>query len=297
MGGEPVQTFAQRLSDGAIGVAKSWGGMHICCTLSTLPRLREWYRRKEKPFAIMVRDMDAIRMFGDPTSFEERLLTSPSHPVVLIQKRMSKVTEMISPGLGNIGVFLPYSGMQHLLFHHLGEDALVMTSANVPGEPMVLNDNDALELKVEYYLLHDREIINRCDDTVVRTYGNRTFYLRKGRGTTPSSLDVRSKGTGIGLGAQENLCGAVATNGRLYVTQYIGDGDSPRVIDFLEGSISYLERLLGVENIDAMGIDLHPAYTNRKLGKQLAYESQGKIGRGSTSLGPCGLPYGRCRTG
>ena len=78
MGGEPVQTFAQRLSDGAIGVAKSWGGMHICSTLSTLPRLREWYRRKEKPFAIMVRDMDAIRMFGDPTSFGEATdLTEP----------------------------------------------------------------------------------------------------------------------------------------------------------------------------------------------------------------------------
>ena len=113
--------------------------------------------------------------------------------------------------------------MQHLLFHHLGEDALVMTSANVPGEPMVLNDNDALELKVEYYLLHDREIINRCDDTVVRTYGNgRSICVREGERHLRAWM-FDSKGTGMSLGTQENLCGAVATNGQLLVTQYIGD--------------------------------------------------------------------------
>jgi hydrogenase maturation protein HypF len=104
--------------------------------------------------------------------------------------------------------------MHHLLFKHLSEDALVMTSANIPGEPMVLRDTDALELGAEVYLMHDREIINRCDDSVLRTYGEHTYFIRRSRGHIPSSLDIPLKGSAIGLGAQENLCGAVAKDGR-----------------------------------------------------------------------------------
>jgi hydrogenase maturation protein HypF len=168
-GAEPIARFADLLHGGSIGVAKSWGGMHICSTLPALPRLRNWYHRPEKPFAILVRDMDAARRYGRPTPFEERLLASSHRPVVLVRKSDLPVNEVISPGLGTVGMFLPYSGMHHLLFHHLKEDALVMTSANLPGEPMVLRDSDALDLKAEAYLMHDREIVNRCDDSVLRT--------------------------------------------------------------------------------------------------------------------------------
>ncbi len=268
--GDPIQTFAERLHDGAIGVAKSWGGMHICSTLPTLPRLRAWYRRDQKPFAIMVRDLEAARRYGMPTQFEERLLLSPHRPVVLVHKREGLVNERVSPGLSTIGMFLPYTGMHHLLFHYIREDALVMTSANTPGEPMVLRDTDALDLGADLYLMHDREILNRCDDSVIRTYKDRTFFIRRSRGHIPSSLDVPLKGQAIGLGAQENLCGAVAKDGRMFNTQYVGDGDSMRVIDFLESAVEHFRKLLGVDHPQAVAVDLHPGYTNRKLGKKLA---------------------------
>lgn len=271
---DPIKSFADMLHRGYIGVAKSWGGMHICTTLSTLPRLREWYHRREKPFAIMVRDMEAARRYGEPTGFEEKLMTSTHRPVVLVRKRPSPVTELISPGLSTIGLFLPYAGMHHLLFKHLSEDALVMTSANIPGEPMVLRDTDALELGAEVYLMHDREIINRCDDSVLRTYGEHTYFIRRSRGHIPSSLDIPLKGSAIGLGAQENLCGAVAKDGRLFTTQYIGDGDSMGVIDFLDASVQNFRDLLGVDHVQAVAVDLHPGYSNRKLGTSLAHRER-----------------------
>lgn len=274
---DAIKSFAQLLQRGYIGVAKSWGGMHICTTLPTLPRLREWYHRKEKPFAIMVRDMEAARRYGEPTGFEERLMTSSHRPVVLVRKRSSPVTELISPGLNTIGLFLPYAGMHHLLFRHLKDDALVMTSANIPGEPMVLRDTDALELGAEAYLMHDREIINRCDDSVLRTYGEHTYFIRRSRGHIPSSMDISLKGSAIGLGAQENLCGAVAKDGRMFTTQYIGDGDSLGVIDFLDASVQHFRRLLGVDKVQAVAVDLHPGYSNRKLGTGIAHRERAEL--------------------
>ncbi|MBI0583456.1 MAG: carbamoyltransferase HypF [Methanomassiliicoccus sp.] len=274
---DPIKDFAGLLHRGYIGVAKSWGGMHICATLPTLPRLREWYHRREKPFAIMVRDLEAVRRYATPTELEERLLTSSHRPVVLVRKREGEVGEQISPGLSTIGLFLPYTGMHHLLFHHLQDDALVMTSANVPGEPMVLRDMDALELGAEAYLMHDREIINRCDDSVLRTYKEHTYFIRRSRGHIPSSMSISLKGQAIGLGAQENLCGSITKDGQMFTTQYIGDGDSLGVIDYLEASINHFRTLLGVDHLQAVAVDLHPGYSNRRLGVRIAHRERATL--------------------
>ena len=270
---DPIAKFAWGLQQGRIGVAKSWGGMHLCCSLDRLRPLREWYRRKEKPFAVMVRDLEALKRYARPTAHDLELLTSSHRPIVLVDKIENDITELVSPGLGNIGVFLPYTSMQHLLFHYLKEDALVMTSANVPGEPMVLREKDALMLGADMYLMHDREIINRCDDSVVRSFGSKTYYLRKSRGHIPSYIELPLKGTAIGVGAQEGLAGALAFDGRLYATQYIGDATSPGVLEFLDEGLKYLRRLLGAEGLNAIGMDLHPGHSARRLAKRLAEEA------------------------
>jgi hydrogenase maturation protein HypF len=275
--GEPIGAFAGMLERGLIGVAKGWGGMHLCCSLSTLPRMRQWYRRREKPFAIMVRDMEAVKRYATTDRHEEELLASAHRPIVLVPKLDSDVTELVAPGLGNIGVFLPYTEMQSLLFSYLRDDALVMTSANVPGEPMVLRDEDALALGAECYLFHDREIVNRCDDSVVRSFENGTFYIRKSRGHIPVAIDFPFTGTAIGLGAQESLAGALATGRRLYATQFIGDASSAGVLEFLESALAYQRRLLGADALEAIGIDLHPGYSTRRLGKRMAEESGSRL--------------------
>ena len=143
---DPICVLAGMLDDGARAVVKGWGGMHICCSLDVLGEMREWYGRPNKPFAVMCRDMDALRRYADPTPEEESELLSPHRPIVLARKVPSGPTELASPGLDNIGVFLPYTGMHHILFSRLEHDALVMTSANVPGEPMVIDDVRAREL-------------------------------------------------------------------------------------------------------------------------------------------------------
>ena len=267
--GDPIPRFAEIIDSGSIGIAKSWGGMHICATLDNIDHVRRWYGREQKPFAIMVRDLESARRYVKLTRKEEELLTSPNRPIVLADKVSEDDCRNIAPGLDNIGVFLPYTGMQHLLFDCLRHDALIMTSANTPGEPMILNDNDVMELGADAYLLHDQRILNRADDSVVRAYKDNTQFIRKSRGFIPSFIPVHLKGCTVGIGAQENLTGTVAFNGRLYSTQHIGNGEGIGVADYLRTATDSFISLFGCEP-SAVAMDLHPGYVNRKYGRELS---------------------------
>jgi len=271
-GEDPIASFAGLLDDGAIGIAKSWGGMHICCSLETAPRLREWYGRREKPFAIMVRDLEALSRYANPNGHELEALTSSHRPVTLVDKVPSLAMETASPGLENVGIFLPYTAMHEILFHHLRSDALVMTSANVPGEPMILEDERVLSMEADCYLLHNRRIVNRCDDSVVRMFDGSTHFIRRSRGHIPSAIEIRMDGRCLGIGAQENLTVTLACDGRMYPTQYLGDGDSIGVMEFMESAIRYQTRLLGVDHLDTLAMDLHPGYSSRRLARKLVDE-------------------------
>ena len=268
---DPIGSLAKSLDAGCIAVVKGWGGMHICCTLDNLGKLREWYGRKEKPFAIMARDMQSLKNYGDPTPFEEMLLTSPNRPIVLVRKKPSDLTELASPGLDNIGMFLPYTGMHHLLFSKLNHDALVMTSANIPGEPMIVDDSRIKELGADLYLLHDQPILNRADDTVVRAMGTNTQYIRRSRGNVPYHLPITPKGCAVGLGPQENLTAAVTLDGNIWPTQYIGNGEKIGVPEYLEEAVRTQIGFLNCKP-SIFAIDLHPGYSNRPLGKRLSQE-------------------------
>ena len=273
--GDPIVTFSRMLEKGRIGVAKSWGGMHICCTLDNICHMREWYRREQKPFAIMVKDIETVKKYGSPTKEEIEQLTSPHKPIVLIEKKESELTELISPGLNNIGIFLPYTGMQHILFDCLKNDALIMTSANIPGEPMILDDEAVMELGADMYLLHTQSILNRADDSVMKMFEDNTYFIRKSRGHIPSYLTTKYKGSAVAVGAQENLAGAIAKNGRIYPTQHIGNAEGIGVVEYLEKAIRFQMSLVDCRP-QAIAMDLHPYYINRKFAKKLAneYDSQ-----------------------
>ena len=274
--GDPIPTFARMLESGMIGIAKSWGGMHICCILSQTQHMREWYGRKQKPFAIMVRDIDTVRKYADPTPKEEGLLLSPFRPIVLVKKKKTQTMELISPGLDNVGIFLPYTAMHTLLFDELKEDALIMTSGNVPGEPMIVDNDAILSMGAECYLLHDQPILNRADDSVMRMCQDTTFYLRKSRGAVPSYIQFPLKGHAVGVGAQESLAGAVAVGGRIYPTQYIGNGEGVGVPEYLEETVRFQMSLVG-SGPQIIAEDLHPAYLNRKFASRLAEEYHAEL--------------------
>jgi hydrogenase maturation protein HypF len=168
-------------------------------------------------------------------------------------------------------MFLPYAGMHSILFSHLRHDALVMTSANIPGEPMIIDDARIKELGADLYLLHDQPILNRADDTVVRVLGNRTNYIRRSRGCVPYHINIPYGGCAVGLGPQENLTAAVAVDGRIWPTQYIGNGEKIGVPEYLEEAVRTQIGFLGCMP-SVFAVDLHPGYSNRPLAKVLSQE-------------------------
>jgi len=267
---DAIKRFAEHIDSGKMGVIKSWGGMHICCKIDEMQRFRKWYGRPQKSFAVMVKDIRTAEQYGEITDGERKLLLSNRRPVVLVRK---KKAEQVSPGLDTIGLYLPYTGLHYLLFSFLKTDALIMTSANVPGEPMMICNEEAFTLDADVYLLHNRDIPNRIDDSVLRLWKGNTFFLRKSRGFVSEPLDVSYDKRVLSVGAGENICGAVSCGKKLYATQYIGNSKYYSTLEFLEESLRHLMKLtMEEEKIDAVVMDLHPGYDSRNVAQQFAKE-------------------------
>jgi hydrogenase maturation protein HypF len=274
---DPVKTFAEMIDSGKIGVMKSWGGFHITCRLDELPRLREWYRRPTKPFAVMIRDIETAGKYGEITPEAIKLLISPKRPIVLVGKHHGglvpkDILENISPGLNNIGLYLPYTGMQHIVFNHIQADALVMTSANPKGMPMITDDDEALTLDLDCYLLNNRKIINRIDDSLVIPDGDNTYFIRLARGYVPRPIDIKYQNTILSLGAERNVTAAISTGNKMFATQYIGNSNYYDVLLYLDDAIGHFKKLLDVNKFDAVAVDKHPQYPTTRKGIAMAEE-------------------------
>jgi hydrogenase maturation protein HypF len=275
---DPIAQFAKLTDGGAVGVVKGWGGMHITCTLDKIGAMREWYKRPSKPFAVMVRDLKVAKKFAVIGEFEEKILCGPERPITILPKRKGvKELEGISPGLDNIGLYLPYAGAHHLLFHHLKADALVMTSANPAGEPMIIDNKEAFSLGLDAYLLHDRRIINRVDDSVLIPFEGKRFFIRKSRGFTPLYLPVKYDNIILSVGPERNVNASISKAGRVYTSQYIGHSYKYNVMEFLDHATRYLMRLLGIKTLSAVAMDLHPQYPTRAFAKRMAAEFQAPL--------------------
>lgn len=272
--GDPFRSFASRIDSGEVGAIKGWGGMHIVCALAHTSRLRGLYRRGDKPYAIMARDLATVRRYAIVGEKEEELLTSPQRPIVLLRKREEAADDLseVSPRLGNVGVMLPYSAAHLLLFTHLEADAVVMTSANPPGEPMAIESSKAFDLGLDCYLMHDRRIIHRCDDSVMKTMSGRAVFLRKSRGFVPVPLEANHRRTVIGVGAQWDVTGSITRNGEIFLTQYIGESQQHPTLQYLGEAIHHLSGLLGTKDVEAVALDRHPRYSTRIMAKRLAKE-------------------------
>jgi hydrogenase maturation protein HypF len=265
--GDPIKEFGKIIDSGKIGIMKGISGMHICARIDSVKELRKWYGRLHKPFAVMVKNEKILKQYAEPTAYELSEIASEYRPIVLMKKKMNDITESISPGLDNIGMFLPYTGAHHILFDSMRTEAMIMTSANIPGEPMIVDDK-IYRMNADAYLLHNQKIINRADDTVLRMHGKRTSFIRRSRGYTPWYIDVPYDGSVIALGAQENIVASVAHNKRIQQTQYIGDHDSEGVAEYLEEAVDSLAKMVGCVP-EMIAIDLHPGYGNRRLAKEI----------------------------
>ncbi len=287
---------AEELSGGRMIIVKGWGGMHIISDPDRLEELREWYGRPFKPFAVMVDGIRTAMSISKIGGYEEGLLTSPARPIVLVKKKAQvpewaeKGTGLASPGLDNIGLYLPYSGIHHLLFDALKEVGsglrwFVMTSANPPGEPMALTLESASKLHADGYLVHDRKIAARCDDSVVvptprdhrvvqseGPFGIRASPIRKSRGMVPDPLPVGHGRTLVAVGPERNVSITVTSGGKAFTSPYVGNTRHPSVLGHASDTVDRLSYLFGADKPEAVVCDLHPRYATRRLALEISEE-------------------------
>ncbi|PVX23342.1 MAG: carbamoyltransferase HypF [Candidatus Bathyarchaeum sp.] len=274
---DPIREAGQLLEEGSIVAIKGNGGFHVATsTTKTNPvaRLRKDKHRKQKPFAIMSADLKTVRSFAEVNQWEAELLTSYRKPIILLKKSGDYcLSEMVSPELNRVGVMLPYTGLHAMLFDGTKEPAFVMTSANPPSEPIVTKNHDAitkLGSTVDYFLLHDRPIAQRCDDSVVRFHGKDPCLLRRSRGYAPEPVRMKrvSERCVLAVGGELNVTSCILTGNRAFISQHIGDVENLENLRFLKDSIAHLTKLTNCK-IQAVACDLHPRFTTTKLAQDL----------------------------
>ena len=274
---DPIRETGRLLQEGYIVAIKGNGGFHIATatTLSEpISRLRKVKHRVHKPFAIMARNIEAARSFAEVSREEAELLTSYIRPIVLLLKSEDYyLSELISPGLHNIGVMLPSTGLHVMLFDGVREPAFVMTSANPPNQPIVTQNQEALRRLgpvVDFFLFHNRTIAQRCDDSVVRLHDKNPSVIRRSRGYAPEPVCLKSSVDDcvLGVGAELNATSCVLLQDKAFISQHIGDVENLETCEFLKEVTRHLMRLTN-SKIDVIACDLHPKFTTTRLAHEL----------------------------
>ncbi|MGI6655327.1 MAG: carbamoyltransferase HypF [Desulfobulbus sp.] len=267
---------AQALARGEVVAIKGLGGMHLAvdaCLDPAVERLRARKRRPAKPLAVMVRDLAVAARFCRISEAEAALLNSPEHPVVLLDRLPgTALADSVAPGLGQIGLMLAYTPLHALLLAHAGvPEVLVMTSANPGGEPLCTQNNEALiRLRgiADGFLLHNRPIVTRVDDSVARIMDGKVRLLRRARGYAPAPMPLRAPCAEVlacGGGLKNTVC--LIRGDEAYLSQHIGDLANPAAFDFFRETIGHLEAVLE-RHPHQLACDLHPDYPSTRYARQ-----------------------------
>ncbi|MDR0471604.1 MAG: carbamoyltransferase HypF [Nitrososphaerota archaeon] len=278
---DPVREAGKLLSRGKILAIKGYGGFHIAASTkleAPLLRLRETKHRQEKPFAVMAKSLEAAERICEMDVGEQQLLVSPQRPIVLLSKKKTyDFSGLVAPNLHNIGVMLPYTALHYMLFDQVEDDAFVMTSANPANQPIVKDNAEALKVlgeTVDYFLVHNRRIAHRCDDSVVRVHNSSyPVFLRRSRGYAPEPIGLKHKARRcvVGLGGELNNTVCVLNENRAFISQHIGDVESIETQSFLQEAFSHLQYLTNTQ-AEVVACDLHPKFTTTQIAKEMAKE-------------------------
>jgi len=284
---DPIREAAKLIDEGYIVAVKGLGGYHIAALASdddVVLKLRRRKNRPSKPFAVMVLDIGVLEKLVFIDNKARVLLESPQKPILLLRKKPdTPVSRYVSPGLVYEGVFLPYTGLHYLLLMETSDRFLIMTSGNRRGKPMCINEDCAYrELGgiVDYFLVHDREIVNRVDDSVIRFTCGRPVLLRRGRGYAPLWIRVPFKLSSkyIAFGSDLQTAAAIGFDDKIVLTQYIGDADDYDVLLDMDRYVRFLAKNYGVDIGSAvLVVDKHPNYSSRRLAESLAMEYGNRI--------------------
>ncbi|MBU1701136.1 MAG: carbamoyltransferase HypF, partial [Candidatus Eisenbacteria bacterium] len=279
--GEEALFKAQRmLSDGGIVAVKGMGGFQLACRAdraASVETLRERKRRFGKPFAVMARDIETARQCAHLHPSDEKLLQSAAAPILLAPHRKgSPVARAAAPGCADIGIMLPTTPLHIELFRGTDYALLVMTSGNISDEPICCGNREALKRLAgiaDLFLLHDRDVVRRLDDSVMRTDDGIHYSVRRSRGSVPQSLPLpeTSPQPALALGGHLQTTACLAIEDAAVPSQHVGDLDHEEAREFL------LEAAMGLEELtqtraSAVAVDLHPDYSSTWLGAALSKE-------------------------
>jgi len=258
---------AQALRDGLIVAVKGIGGVHLACDATNetaVARLRQRKRRDEKPLAVMVEDLAAVSALARLDDEAWRLLTSVERPIVLLTKRpKSPLAGSVAPNNRMVGIFLPYSPVHHLLLADVGRP-LVMTSGNLSDQPIAYRNDEAIRRLgdiADLFLLHDREIETRCDDSVIAVIDGRGTVLRRSRGFVPRAVSVRRPFSRpvLACGALLKNTFCIGSGANAWLGPHIGDLENLETFESYEAAITRMERFLQVRPA-VVAYDMHPDY-------------------------------------
>ena len=274
---DAVRAAADDLLEGRILAVKGLGGYHLTCRADSeeaVAALRSRKRREDRPFALLVPDVQSARTLVELGPLEEELLTSRERPIVLARRLQdAAVAPSVAPNAPDLGLMLPYTPLHELLVGDAGIP-LVMTSGNLSDEPIAFDDADArdrLSAIADRFVVHDRPIATRTDDSVVRVVCERPLMLRRSRGYVPVSLDLPIA-TGLhllGVGAEQKNAFCVAKGDRAWPSHHIGDLKNYETLQSLETGIEHFQNLFEVAP-ELLVHDLHPDYlsTRYALGRE-----------------------------
>ncbi len=314
---DDVDAVCTLLQKGEIVAIKGLGGIHLACDATqeaAVQKLRQRKKRYNKPFALMARDIEVIAEYCTPSAREKELLESPAAPIVLMKKREMGSTHIlhqsrnptpnplpasregagnfstssphialsVAPGQNVLGFMLPYTPLHHLILKRMNRP-IVLTSGNISDEPQCIDNNEAREkLKgiADYFLLHNREIVNRVDDSIVRVVGDKVQIIRRARGYAPAPINLPPgfdrHPTILAMGSELKNTFCLLQDGQAILSQHLGDLENAVAFNAYQDTLNLYLNLFE-HKPEVIAIDKHPEYLSSKLGEKLASANQIKL--------------------
>ncbi len=282
---DDVDAVCTLLQKGEIVAIKGLGGIHLACDATqetVVQKLRQRKRRYHKPFALMARDIEVIEEYCTINAKEKELLTSSAAPIVLLQATGKKLAPSIASGQNTLGFMLPYTPLHHLILRRMNRP-IVLTSGNLADEPQCIDNDGAREkLKTiaDYFIFHNREIINRIDDSVVRVFGDKAQTIRRARGYAPAPISLPPGFDNVpqilAMGSELKNTFCLLREGEAILSQHLGDLENAAAFNAYRETLNLYLNLFE-HKPEVIAIDKHPEYLSSKLGKELADTNKIKI--------------------
>jgi hydrogenase maturation protein HypF len=280
---DPIEKAVKLLKEGKIGAIKGLGGFHLACDATNnkaVVRLRSLKNREAKPFALMSPDLEKINKYCEVNKKEEEWLINKSRPIVLLKKKKNNlISPLVAPNNNYLGVMLPYTPLHYLLLKD-NFIALIMTSGNITDQPIIGDNLEALEKLdglVDFFLSYNRDIFNRCDDSVLKIINGDNVFFRRSRGFVPHPiiLDFKLKEV-LALGGELKNTISFSKENYIFLSQYLGDLKSVETLEFFKESITSFKKMFRVKP-EIIACDLHPDYLSTQYAEEIKVKEGLKV--------------------